>query len=75
MAEPKLLVCADGGERSQTGPDVIDWASDKDTGFTLWHLNDALKRLASIDRDSFELDTDSYQQLQRWAANTLQNLP
>ena len=55
--------------------DVIDWASDKDTGFTLWQIKDALKRFASIDRDSFELDTDSYQQLQRWVASTLQNLP
>ena len=55
--------------------DVIDWATDKDPGFTLWQLKDALNRFAGIDRGSFVIDTDSYQQLQRWVANTLQHLP
>ena len=55
--------------------DVIDWASDKDPGFTLWQLKDALNRFARIRRGSFEIDTDSYQQLQRWVADTLQHLP
>ena len=43
--------------------DVIRWAEDKDGGFALWQLQDALRRFDRISPDRFELDQDSYQQL------------
>lgn len=43
--------------------DVIRWAEDKDGGFALWQLQDALRRFDSISPDRFVIDQDSYQQL------------
>lgn len=43
--------------------DVIRWAEDKDGGFAMWQLQDALRRFDSLDPRAFDLDQDSYQQL------------
>ena len=43
--------------------DVVRWASDKDTGFTMWQLRDALAQCDSIDPTDFGLTPDGYAQL------------
>ena len=43
--------------------DVIRWASDKDGGFAMWQLQDALAQFDSIDPTDFGLTADGYAQL------------
>ena len=43
--------------------DVVRWASDKDTGFAMWQLRDALAQFGSIDPTDFGLTPDGYAQL------------
>lgn len=54
--------------------DVARWAADKDTGFAMWQLRDALERFDSLQPTDFDLTPDGYAQLRDFVSDLLETI-
>lgn len=70
-ASPRDYIDLQGIAQRYDIRDVLRWASDKDAGFALWQLREALERFDSLNPTAFDLTPDSYKQLRRFVHDTL----